>query len=64
MKVTLILSVLLGVALTTPVPAPAVRREIVDLEALYKMFVRNPQVCVTENDITCCYDDGVSVCAK
>ena len=64
MKVTLILSLLLGMALAAPAPAPAVRREVVDFETLHKMFIRNPQFCVTEDGITCCYDDGISSCSK
>jgi hypothetical protein len=64
MKVTLILSLLFGVALAAPTPASAVHREVVDFETLHKMFIRNPQVCVTEDGITCCYDDGVSSCSK
>jgi hypothetical protein len=64
MKVTLILSVLIGVALAAPASAPEVRRGIVDFETLHKMFVRNPQVCVTEDGITCCYDDGISSCSE
>jgi hypothetical protein len=64
LKVTFILSLLASIALAAPPPAAEVRCEVVDFETLHKMFVRNPQVCVPEDGITCCYDDGVSSCSK